>query len=70
MVGPWGNVKVIDFGSAKDLQNPKVKGAGTHNFNSVLEASDVSKFKVQIKILHKISSYFILFFMYRSLNFT
>ena len=32
-----GNVKLIDFGSAKDLANPQVKGAGIHNFKSVMQ---------------------------------
>ena len=33
-----GNVKLIDFGSAKDLANPQVKGAGIHNFKTVMQA--------------------------------
>ncbi|CAE8641763.1 unnamed protein product [Polarella glacialis] len=32
-----GNCKLIDFGSAKDLANPQVKGAGTRNFKSSME---------------------------------
>jgi len=37
LIGPRGNCKLIDFGSAKDLANPQVKGAGTHNFKSVMQ---------------------------------
>lgn len=37
LIGPRGNVKLIDFGSAKDLANPQVKGAGIHNFKSVMQ---------------------------------
>lgn len=29
--------KLVDFGSAKDLNNPHIKGAGTHAFKKVLE---------------------------------
>lgn len=35
MIGEEGNAKLIDFGSAKDLANPNVKGAGTVSFKKV-----------------------------------
>ncbi|CAE7314675.1 Pdpk1 [Symbiodinium microadriaticum] len=37
LIGPRGNCKLIDFGSARDLANPQVKGAGTRNFKTVME---------------------------------
>ncbi|CAJ1432484.1 unnamed protein product [Effrenium voratum] len=37
LIGAKGNCKLIDFGSAKDLANPQVKGAGTHNFKTVMQ---------------------------------
>mmetsp|Transcript_19619 Transcript_19619/g.49736 ORF Transcript_19619/g.49736 Transcript_19619/m.49736 type:complete len:389 (-) Transcript_19619:12-1178(-) len=37
LIGPSGNVKLVDFGSAKDFANPHIKGAGTKSFNKVLE---------------------------------
>ncbi|CAK9021834.1 unnamed protein product [Durusdinium trenchii] len=36
LLGPQGNCKLIDFGSAKDLANPHIKGAGLHNWDTVL----------------------------------
>ncbi|CAE7253052.1 Pdpk1 [Symbiodinium natans] len=37
LIGRQGNCKLIDFGSARDLANPQVKGAGTRNFKTVME---------------------------------
>ncbi|CAE7719883.1 Pdpk1 [Symbiodinium pilosum] len=37
LIGPKGNCKLIDFGCARDLANPQVKGAGTRNFKTVME---------------------------------
>eukprot|EP00930_Biecheleria_cincta_P057765 TRINITY_DN43645_c0_g1_i1.p1 TRINITY_DN43645_c0_g1~~TRINITY_DN43645_c0_g1_i1.p1 ORF type:complete len:366 (-),score=72.55 TRINITY_DN43645_c0_g1_i1:128-1225(-) len=37
LIGRNGNCKLIDFGSAKDLANPQVKGAGNMNFKKVME---------------------------------
>jgi len=37
LIGPAGNTKLVDFGSAKDLANPHIKGAGTRGFKETLE---------------------------------
>merc|ERR1712151_728496 len=37
LLGPRGNCKLVDFGSAKDLANPHIKGAGTKSFKTVQE---------------------------------
>lgn len=36
LIGCLGNAKLIDFGSAKDLNNPHIKGAGTKSFKKIL----------------------------------
>lgn len=35
LLGQRGNCKLVDFGSAKDLANPHIKGAGTQAFKTV-----------------------------------
>lgn len=37
LIGAEGNCKLVDFGSAKDLCNPHIKGAGTRSFKTVQE---------------------------------
>jgi len=37
IISAQGNVKLVDFGTAKDLANPHIKGAGTVSFKKVLE---------------------------------
>lgn len=37
LIGERGNVKLVDFGTAKDLNNPHIKGAGTRSFKKVQE---------------------------------
>lgn len=37
LIGTHGNAKLVDFGSAKDVCNPHIKGAGTRSFKRVLE---------------------------------
>lgn len=37
LIGERGNIKLVDFGSAKDLNNPHIKGAGTRSFQRVQE---------------------------------
>jgi len=37
LIGAGGVAKLIDFGSAKDLANPHIKGAGTWSFNKAQE---------------------------------
>lgn len=37
VVNHLGQTKLIDFGTAKDLAHPKMKGSGTRSFNRVLE---------------------------------
>lgn len=37
LIGEAGNAMLVDFGSAKDLSNPHIKGAGTRSFKKTLE---------------------------------
>merc|ERR1712118_440369 len=39
LLGECGNCKLVDFGSAKDLWNPHIKGAGTKAWKAQLEGN-------------------------------
>ena len=66
MLGSLGNVKVIDFGSAKDLQNPKAKERKGYfildKYTLILYIYIITLFYITLDILYVI--YYIVCFIF------